>query len=238
MSDNLIPIAEVFGPVIQGEGPQAGLPTIFVRTGGCDYRCSWCDSMFAVDPVNSPTWERLTPEAVVDRVLALAGACRPLVTLSGGNPAMHKPLGDLVRDLHDEGFEVAIETQGTVLPSWAALLDVVVLSPKPPSSGMLFTPTQAGQLKRWLQVAPDAAIKVVIDGSADDFNFLGWLLSEYPDQVFYAQPCNPVPDADLNTETLLSLYRDLVAEIFVRGWLHVRVLPQLHVLAWGGGKGV
>ena len=44
------PVIEIFGPTIQGEGAEAGLPTHFVRLGGCDYRCSWCDTMYAVDP--------------------------------------------------------------------------------------------------------------------------------------------------------------------------------------------
>jgi hypothetical protein len=44
------PVVEVFGPTIQGEGAMAGLPTYFVRLGGCDWRCAWCDSMHAVDP--------------------------------------------------------------------------------------------------------------------------------------------------------------------------------------------
>ena len=45
-----LPVVEVFGPTIQGEGELAGVPTAFVRFGGCDYRCSWCDSLFAVLP--------------------------------------------------------------------------------------------------------------------------------------------------------------------------------------------
>ena len=55
------PVIEVFGPTIQGEGAEAGLPTHFVRFGGCDYRCSWCDTMYAVDPaVLWATAERLS----------------------------------------------------------------------------------------------------------------------------------------------------------------------------------
>ena len=44
------PVIEIFGPTIQGEGSEAGLATHFIRVGGCDYRCSWCDTMYAVDP--------------------------------------------------------------------------------------------------------------------------------------------------------------------------------------------
>jgi 7-carboxy-7-deazaguanine synthase len=45
MTDILI--SEIFGPTIQGEGALVGKPTVFVRTGGCDYRCDWCDTVYA-----------------------------------------------------------------------------------------------------------------------------------------------------------------------------------------------
>ena len=41
----------MFGPTVQGEGPYAGRVCHFLRLGGCDYRCSWCDTPYAVDPV-------------------------------------------------------------------------------------------------------------------------------------------------------------------------------------------
>ena len=44
----MIRVSEIFGPTVQGEGPQIGCPTYFIRTGGCDYRCSWCDTPYAV----------------------------------------------------------------------------------------------------------------------------------------------------------------------------------------------
>ena len=43
----MIPVAEIFGPTIQGEGPHVGMQTLFVRVAGCDFKCAWCDSKFA-----------------------------------------------------------------------------------------------------------------------------------------------------------------------------------------------
>src|SRR5215217_20609 len=84
----LIPVIEVFGPTIQGEGAEAGLPTHFVRLGGCDFRCSWCDTMYAVDPATvRATARKLSAEEIVDEVDTLGGAAE-WVALSGGNPAL------------------------------------------------------------------------------------------------------------------------------------------------------
>ena len=81
-------IAEIFGPTIQGEGALIGQPTVFVRAGGCDYRCSWCDSMHAVDSAFRDSWAAMQTAEVWAQVRALSGG-RPLtVSISGGNPAI------------------------------------------------------------------------------------------------------------------------------------------------------
>ena len=56
-----IRISEIFGPTIQGEGPLIGRPTVFVRTGGCDYRCAWCDTLYAVLPEYRDDWMLMMP---------------------------------------------------------------------------------------------------------------------------------------------------------------------------------
>ena len=78
-------IAEIFGPTIQGEGALIGVPTVFVRAGGCDYRCRWCDSLHAVESRFRHDWAALSTGAVWDRVTALSGGQPLTVTLSGGN---------------------------------------------------------------------------------------------------------------------------------------------------------
>src|SRR4051812_1078469 len=130
-----LPVVEIFGPTVQGEGPDAGRPAYFVRFGGCDFRCSWCDSMYAVDPaaVRSNA-ERLSAHEVEQRLSAL-DAGPSLVVLSGGNPAL-LDLAELVERLQAAGVEVAIETQGSVWRDWLASVDRLVVSPKGPSSGM------------------------------------------------------------------------------------------------------
>src|SRR5947209_7598941 len=98
-----IPVVEVFGPTIQGEGPVAGRPTVFVRTGGCDYRCSWCDSLHAVLPAHRKQWIKMDWRQVLQAIQAKSPPPM-MVTLSGGNPAMHDDLGDVIDYGHEEGY--------------------------------------------------------------------------------------------------------------------------------------
>jgi len=83
-----IHISEIFGPTIQGEGPLIGQPTIFVRTAGCDYRCSWCDTLYAVLPEYRDEWTFMKPVEILAQVDALADNRPVLVSISGGNPAL------------------------------------------------------------------------------------------------------------------------------------------------------
>ena len=64
-------IAEIFGPTLQGEGPFVGRPSYFIRFGGCDNRCTWCDSMHAVDPVLVKQLPFMTTSEIITKVLLL-----------------------------------------------------------------------------------------------------------------------------------------------------------------------
>ena len=75
MSDrnsDIIRVSEIFGPTIQGEGALIGLPTVFVRTGGCDFRCSWCDSLHAVDSHFRDQWRAMGTQDVWHEVRRLS----------------------------------------------------------------------------------------------------------------------------------------------------------------------
>ena len=59
-----IPVMEIFGPTIQGEGAVIGQKTMFVRTAGCDYSCSWCDSAFTWDGSGKEQITMMTAEEI------------------------------------------------------------------------------------------------------------------------------------------------------------------------------
>jgi 7-carboxy-7-deazaguanine synthase len=229
-------VVEIFGPTLQGEGAMAGARTHFVRLGGCDFRCSWCDTPYAVLPEYKQTWGEMNTSDIEEALLGLAGPSRcGWVTLSGGNPALYD-CGPLIDALHEVGYRVAMETQGTVAKEWMRRLDLLTLSPKPPSSGMEQTPAQ---LIACLNVMPErTAIKIVVFDDLD-LKFanavaealtdvpVGWFLTPGTVQVQY-----PVPGILERTRWLVDEAANYPALV------GACIIPQLHVLLWGTQRGV
>lgn len=235
----MIRISEIFGPTVQGEGPLIGKPTIFVRTGGCDYRCSWCDTLYAVLPENSSQWEPLEPKAIMDRVKELSGDTPILITLSGGNPAMHdlEPLIDLGKS---GGFTFAMETQGSIAHEWFGKLDWLFLSPKPPSSGEEIDWSKFDECVQ-RSSNPQVSLKVAIFDDAD-YMFAKSAAARYSDIPVYLQVGNPVyPIGQTKysnlTAELTQRYQWLVEKVSRDRWFTPTILPQLHVLVWGTEAG-
>ena len=231
-------IAEVFGPTIQGEGTLIGEPTVFVRTGGCDYRCSWCDSLHAVDTAYRHDWAAMDTDAVWDRVRALSGD-RPLtVSLSGGNPAI-QDFAPLIARGRAEGYRFACETQGSIAKPWFGDLNTLVLSPKPPSSGETVDWSAFTACIEAAQDGPKVVMKIVIFDDID-YDWARALADRFPALPLYLQPGNSEVDPDLpvDPQTLSDRLLWLVEKVTADGWFTPRVLPQLHVLLWGNKRGV
>lgn len=242
MAQDKIRISEIFGPTIQGEGALIGQPTVFVRTGGCDYRCSWCDTLHAVDNDFRADWTPMSAAEIFTEVEKLSGGKPIMVSLSGGNPAI-QPLKPLIALGHEKGYAFALETQGSIAKDWFADLDVLTLSPKPPSSGM---DTDYDLLTECIQRAGDNAdisLKIVIQDEAD-YLYARQLSKKYPDLPMYLQPVNHTPPpvdkecAEIDIDGIMSRMRWLVDRAAQDHWHDVRILPQLHVLLWGNQRGV
>lgn len=238
-----IRISEIFGPTIQGEGPLIGRPSVFVRTGGCDYRCRWCDTLYAVLPEHRDEWALMTPAEILAQVERLAGAAPVLVSLSGGNPAL-QPLAPLIERGHARGHTFALETQGSVPQPWFAALDWLILSPKPPSSGMATDRQRFDDCLAAAGNGPHCALKIVVFDD-EDYAYARQTAARYPALPVYLQVGNPAPltaqgtmpdDADI--DDLMRRFRWLTGKVVADGWFTAAVLPQLHVLAWGNRRGV
>ncbi len=236
-----IPISEIFLSV-QGEGPLVGTPSVFVRTAGCDDRCVWCDTKYAVDPVYKDTWVKMTPEEILAKIDELTGDSRCCVTLTGGNPALHNELGDLIQLGRNKGYQFVCETQGTRIQSWFRLLHSLVLSPKPPSSGC---PTPYEKVRACCicvcNTFVDVTLKVVIFNEAD-FNYAKGLYDTVSGGSWsmYLQVGTPPVDtiAKDPREIIISETKGLIAKVLQAKWFDVKVLPQVHVLLWGQKRGV
>ncbi|QOL80027.1 7-carboxy-7-deazaguanine synthase QueE [Pseudooceanicola spongiae] len=231
-------IAEIFGPTIQGEGALIGEPTVFVRTGGCDYRCTWCDSLHAVDPAFRHTWAAMTTDDVWDEISRLSQGKPLTVSLSGGNPAI-QDFSQLIVQGHAAGYRFACETQGSIAKPWFADLDTLVLSPKPPSSGETVDWDAFESCLAAAETARQVVMKIVIFDDRD-YVWAQKAAERYPALPLYLQPGNPEvdPSVPLNPQDLSDKLLWLVEKVMADGWFAPRVLPQLHVLLWGNKRGV
>ena len=124
-----LPINEVFYS-LQGEGTLAGVPSVFVRTSGCNLRCWFCDSYHTSW---EPTGAWRDVDSIVEEVRSHEQATH--VVLTGGEPLIHEESVELLERLDEEGYHATIETNGTIYRD--AAIDLASISPKLASS----TPT-------------------------------------------------------------------------------------------------
>jgi 7-carboxy-7-deazaguanine synthase len=240
-----LPVIEIFGPTIQGEGALIGMWSHFIRFGGCDYHCRWCDTKYASDPKEVARNVRyMTVEEIMWRVEQLPRVS--MVTLSGGNPALHN-LTALVQCLTNSGYFVAVETQGSgCVPEWLTLCNHVVLSPKGPSSGMV---TDYAALDDYVvattRIASPgySALKVVIFND-NDLEFAADLFQRYDHSrwthlMWVLQAGTSLgaatPEGILkHTRWLINRVRESRHDVL----RSARILPQFHTLLWGHAREV
>lgn len=102
-------VSEIFLS-IEGEGKRVGTPCVFIRLYGCNLRCSYCDSLYAVE---GKDYQELSINQIVNE---LKKYDVKNVTLTGGEPLIHKDVDDLINKLISEKFFINVETNGTVKP--------------------------------------------------------------------------------------------------------------------------
>lgn len=244
LDGTLLPVVEIFGPTIQGEGRYTGTPCYFLRLGGCDYRCTWCDSMHAVDPKYKADWAMMAPIDILGVLDRLPGTFNHLV-ISGGNPAIYD-LSPLLHTLQTQStvkWFVSLETQGTITQTWFRHLNHITVSPKPPSSGMrqskVVIDRFAHYLSTWRMEGTTVDIKVVVfDGVDIDWAQEMLTTIRYPagTRLFLSIGTHPWDTRD----DVMDRYNRVVARVLDtwHGQPAIAILPQMHVLLWGHKKGV
>jgi organic radical activating enzyme len=223
-------VAERFGPTLQGEGPNAGVPAVFVRLSRCNLACSWCDTPYTWD------WARFDPQAesqacTVQEVAAwVLDRPVPLVVVTGGEPLLQqRPLADLVGQLAGAGRQVEVETNGTRVPA-PGLVETGAwfnVSPKLAHSGV----------PEHRRIRPDALSALVASGRAR-FKFVAREPRDLDEitvlvRRFALAPVWVMPEAT-TADAVVAGARALAEGVIARGWcLSVR----LHVLLWGEVRG-
>lgn len=114
-------VSEIFHS-IQGEGKLAGVPSVFIRTTGCNLRCVWCDSSYT-------SWEPRGQTISVDEILTrVAHFSAKHVVVTGGEPLIAAEIVELTRRLRAAGYHITIETAATI---WKPVeCDLASISPK------------------------------------------------------------------------------------------------------------
>jgi 7-carboxy-7-deazaguanine synthase len=225
-------ISEVFA-TIQGEGLLTGVPSLFIRTSGCNLRCHWCDTPYT-------SWNPEGKDWSLDRLLDWTAAHPAFrhVVLTGGEPMIQPQLPELTHALHARGLHITIETAGTVAAPVACHL--MSISPKLANS----TPWQRDP--QWAIRHENARIHLptlrqLTQNHDYQLKFVVQTENDLPEIESLAQELNAPPDKillmpeGLDEPTLRARAHSLVELCKSRGY---RFCPRLHIYLWGPRRGV
>jgi 7-carboxy-7-deazaguanine synthase len=157
-------VCEIFTS-IQGESTYAGLPCTFVRLTGCNLRCLYCDTRYAYDE-----GVEMTVEDIIRRV---GRAGLRLVEITGGEPLLQGETPLLVKGLLDSGYDVLIETNGSLSIKDVDERATIILDVKTPGSG------ESGRIdsNNFRYLKPSDEIKFVLCGR-DDYDWAKEFISD------------------------------------------------------------
>ena len=237
-----LPVNELFYS-LQGEGRLAGVPSVFVRTSGCNLRCWFCDSYHT-------SWEPAHDRMTVDEIVAAVESHEAAdhVVLTGGEPLLHERSVTLLERLDDAGYHLTVETNGTVHRD--APIDLASVSPKLTSS----TPTADRDPKgdgEWAEAHEERRLNLdALSRLAETYAFqLKFVVADRADVVEATELVDrlreaaavPVPDDRVllmpegATRDRLDEHRERVAHLATE--YGYRYTPRLHVDLWNDAPG-
>lgn len=237
-----LPVNEVFYS-LQGEGKLAGVPTVFVRTSGCNLRCWFCDSYYT-------SWEPTHAWMDLDDILGAVQEYERAehVVVTGGEPMIHDAVTDLLKRLDDAGYHTTVETNGTIYRDTS--IDLASISPKLQSSTPTDQkdPTGDGEwaarhdrhrINKQALVALlesyESQLKFVVT-SSDDMHEIEDLIGQIRELTTTTIPNNDIllmPEG-MTREKLDESRTDVAALAKEYGY---RYTPRLHVDLWNDAPG-
>lgn len=227
-----VKISEIFYS-LQGEGILAGVPSMFVRTSGCNLRCVWCDTPYTSW---APDAEELSLDQIGEAVKQLGGSH---VVVTGGEPMIAPEIVPLTSRLRDLGLHITIETAGTVFAPVAC--DLMSISPKLKNSVPIKREggRWAAQHER-LRYQPDVLRRLMAEFAYQ----LKFVVTEPSDLAEIRDICREI-GAERNRVVLMPEGTDpdvlrkrslWLAEVCKENGY--RLGPRLHVELWGNRRGV
>lgn len=227
-------VSEVFGPTLQGEGPSLGMRAGFVRLGGCNLHCSWCDTPYTWDADRFDLRSEMTRRPVSDIVDDVRAMQPSVVVVTGGEPLLWQDKAGwlpLICGLADIA-PVEVETNGTQVPDINAPVSCYNVSPKLAHAG---DPAEERIVRPALDALAGlarqgrAVLKVVVRDAAD-VGRAGKLvrLLDWPTDCAYVMP------EGTDAATLVQRHRDLAGAVLEEG---LNMTTRLHVFCWGEERG-
>lgn len=223
----MLPVAEIFHS-FQGEGPSAGTRASFVRLGGCNLRCSWCDTPQTWDSSRFDLRKEMQPWSLPAIAAVVLGHDAPLTVLTGGEPLLHQTNPDwltLLEMLYDEEERaLEIETNGTIPP---LRTDIVHYNVSPKLSHARQPPPDISILRKFSDAG--ATFKFVVKEPGDLAEVLEIVdtVEIWPHQV-WVMPEGTWPDV------VITRARKIADLVLKYGW---NLTLRQHILLWGDERG-
>ena len=196
---------------IQGESLQSGCPCVFVRLTGCNLRCTYCDTRYAYEE-----GVKMTLDQIMERVAAYR--CR-LVEITGGEPLLQNETPRFIFELLENGFDVMMETNGSLDISTVDDRCIKIVDVKCPSSGE----SDNNDLQNLHRLTPQDQIKFVI-GDRTDY--------AYAKEIIAIMTASPTISAVLMSPVSGKMNPAELAKCILEDHLDVRLNIQLHKIIW------
>ena len=226
-------ISEIFHS-LQGEGLMIGVPSVFIRTSGCNLRCSWCDTPYASW---KPEGTQQSVEAIMEKITSYE--CHHVV-LTGGEPMVAPELPELAALLRREGYHITIETAGTMMPRGIEC-DLASLSPKLKNSIPEFSIAGAWKEKHEATRYQPEVLRAWIQDYHVQLKFVVASENDLPEIEALLQDVRPVPRDRIllmPEGTQIEVLRQrspLIAKLCLeRGF---RFAPRLQIELYGNTRG-
>jgi len=227
----VIPVVEIFGPTLQGEGPAAGRGASFLRLGGCNLSCAWCDTPESWDGARFDLRKEMTPLTVRDMLTRLVPA--EIVVVTGGEPLLHQrnpEWSPLMAALAEEYGQVHFETNGTIAPTveTCTAASLFVVSPKMRHAGPHRGKQDPAMDPSW-PLLEQAVAKIVVQTARD----VQVAVDTAIEQGWSRDRIWVMPEGRTRAELDTRWPRIATAAAS----LGVNASHRLHLLAWSGERG-